>query len=451
MLHRKWIKFRQALLAFFLCLCLGLFPALELLASDLSHERGQPTEGQTEETSSSHETGGSQVPTKTTETVTEKETEASIPQAEKTTRSVSQSTGRESANPPASGDSFAGKKNFLKKFPYDTLTGFKLETYKEKPLTEIYADYADKIGAIYTGRKRTNKEPFYTLACSGFFISGDGYLLTTYGQIEDMFDGNGNLKRDLSVKLLTNFSKQLVDLSLYKIDPGSDLAIFKVDPVALGLRSVSFVELSTSYPIEIGEAIYGIGLSDFMAAEGGIFPGYIIEKGVTEVKESGYAVRRYKSSAIIPNNSSGSVIVNSAGQAIGISTVAELNTLSDRYSLILPADQIKFSLTSLFLDLDFNSYPSAGLTFMAEPDYRRIRSILSLPKGLYVTSVRADGPAYVADIRKDDVIIAVDGQPVESFADYYYSLTEKQPGSSLKIDLYRPGEAENYSKNLYLD
>lgn len=454
MLIHQHPKCKQVLLIFFLCLCLGILPALESLASGMSNQHEQPTAGQTEKANSNQETtsGTSAKETKKArEKASEKPSRAETRPSAKPSNPLVTKAKPESDYRPTSGDSFASKKKLLKHFSYDTLSGFALEIYKEKPLTEIYADYTDKIGAIYAGRRRANKDPFYSLACSGFFISGDGYLLTTYRQIQDIFDGKGQVRRDLSLKLFTKFSKKLVDLSLFKVDPSSDLVIFKVDPVSLGHRSVPFVELSTSYPIEIGEEVYGISLSDLMATEGGIFPGYITEKGVTEVKESGFATRYYKSSAIAPNNSSGSVVVNSAGQAIGISTVAELKTFSDRYSLILPADQIKFSLTYLFLDLDLTSYPSAGLTFMADPDYRRIRSILGLPQGLYVTGVRADGPAYVADIRQDDVILAVDGQPIENFFDYYHILADKQRGSLLKLNLYRPGEAETYNKNLYLD
>ncbi len=61
-------------------------------------------------------------------------------------------------------------------------------------------------------------------------------------------------------------------------------------------------------------------------------------------------------------------------------------------------------------------------------------------KGLGVGGVRKDGPAYNGGMEKGDVIVALDGKPVNDIYDYMNRLKKLEPGQTVPVDVIRNGE-----------
>jgi hypothetical protein len=61
-------------------------------------------------------------------------------------------------------------------------------------------------------------------------------------------------------------------------------------------------------------------------------------------------------------------------------------------------------------------------------------------KGLGVGGVRKDGPADKGGMQKGDVIVALDGKPVNDIYDYMNRLKKLQPGQTVPVDVMRDGE-----------
>ncbi len=473
----------QRTVLFCLCLCLMSFSILPVSASDAEEPSTLATGYETEPSQPENENSGLTSPDEMTAD-TEQDQEASDLNPENpndptegTTASSAvpgETVGSEQSEPTDRSDLVA-KFELLKSFPFESIVGFRWETYSEKPLSEIYKAYAGKVGAIYTSDSSPNQDPYYTMISNGFFISSDGYFLTTLRQIEDIFFPTYQMiSPRINVKLQINSELTLIPLDLIKVDQEADLVLFKADLASVGIDAVPFVEFAPEIDYSVGQANFGIGFSNILSGEGGLYPGFITEIGIEEVLESGYSMRHLKSSAIIPNSSSGSVIVNSAGQAIGISTVSELRSISDRYSVIYPASQIRSRFAYLFegenpagvtepvIDLppEAETFPAqtaegkhagAGLIFMSDADYLNIQELFKLPSGLYITEVFPNSPAYVTDIRKGDILLSMNNVPVNSIASYREMISHFEPGDSLLVELYRPNLGTLYTKTIYLD
>ena len=337
-------------------------------------------------------------------------------------------------------------------FPFQTVTGFSFKTFSEKPLLEIYTDFANKVGAIYSSTISPNSSPDYSMISNGFFISADGYFLTTYRHIREAFNQTTkNVKPDLSLKLLTNQSLQLLDLDLINVCEETDLVLFKADLASIGINEIPFVELAGNVEYNVGQPLIGIGFPEIFSREGSLYPGFLMEIGIAEVSEQNFSMQKLKSSAVIPNNLNGCLIVNSSGQAVGISSIDQNRSLNDRYTIVYPAEQIQLGLNRMFNSINQEPKTSLGLVFVSDYDYEKMRTTFGLPEGLYISKVLVNGQAYVSDIRKGDILTSLGGVPIASVEHYFEIIDNQAPGDSVRAVIYRPRLAESIEKTLYID
>lgn len=82
--------------------------------------------------------------------------------------------------------------------------------------------------------------------------------------------------------------------------------------------------------------------------------------------------------------------------------------------------------------------PVLGLT--CEEIAGLYRSYHELPNGLYISQVQHDSPAYKADIRAGDVLVAFNREPIAEEADFVQAVTELAPGDHLVLTVFRQEE-----------
>ncbi len=66
------------------------------------------------------------------------------------------------------------------------------------------------------------------------------------------------------------------------------------------------------------------------------------------------------------------------------------------------------------------------------------------PGGLAITWVAADGPAYAAGVREGDLLLTIDGQPLDDTLEAY-RLARGEPGSKLKLQVRHGGRDATYA------
>lgn len=153
----------------------------------------------------------------------------------------------------------------------------------------------------------------------------------------------------------------------------------------------------------------------------------------TIVTESGALDGLVQTDAAISSGNSGGPLVNALGQVVGINTAVargSATTAASNIGFAISAEEALPILESLrqqaggaprqegFLGVGLDDRTDGGL-------------------GALITDVRADTPADDAGIESGDIVIAIDGSPVEGVAGLIAAIRDLEPGDSTEITLRR--------------
>ena len=134
---------------------------------------------------------------------------------------------------------------------------------------------------------------------------------------------------------------------------------------------------------------------------------------------------------IAPGNSGGPVL-NARGQVIGL-VIARGN---DGAGLAVSSNTILAALPSLRegarLERPWIGIAGRSLT----PDLARERG-LAVRRGALIQDIVSESPAAAADLRPDDVIVAVEGNPLDSWEDLLGIVAEREPGQRVRLTIMR--------------
>ncbi|WP_246109293.1 DegQ family serine endoprotease [Reinekea thalattae] len=259
---------------------------------------------------------------------------------------------------------------------------------------------------------------------SGFIISSDGYVLTNNHVV--------NGADSVSVRMTNG---DVYDAEIIGTDPGSDIAVLKVD--AKGLPVVSFGD---SDALKVGEWVLAIGSPfDF---EYSVTAGIVSAKGRALGGSDRYVPFIQTDVAINPGNSGGPLF-NMDGEVVGINS--QIYTRSGGFmgvSFAIPiniamkvAKQLQETGTVQRGWLGVEMYPP----FNQDPALARSLG-LERAEGALVARVFPNSPAADAGLQADDVIIAIDGHKVRRYADVPPLIGAFSPGDKTAVTVIRDGK-----------
>lgn len=134
---------------------------------------------------------------------------------------------------------------------------------------------------------------------------------------------------------------------------------------------------------------------------------------------------------IAPGNSGGPVL-NARGQVVGLVIARG----SDGAGLAVSSGTILASLPALRegsrVERPWIGIAGRPLT----PELVRERG-LGVDSGALIQDIAPGSPAAASDLRPDDVIIALDGEPVTSWEDLLGAVAEREPGQRVRLTLMR--------------
>jgi S1-C subfamily serine protease len=269
---------------------------------------------------------------------------------------------------------------------------------------------------------------------SGFIIDGDGHVLTNYHVIADA--------RQVEVTL---HNRKKYRATVVGTDRSHDLAIIQIKAPDLAAMT-----LGDSRNLQVGQKVYAIGNPFGLA--GTLTSGIV--SSIRQVQEpDGVTIdEAIQTDAAINPGNSGGPLLNSHGEVIGINTmIASSVGQNAGIGFAIPINTAKAVLNDL-LTLGRVRRPALGVvTLPISPDIADELG-LAAGSGLLIVRVTPSGAAERAGLRGGteraylgnmpimvggDLIVAVDGQPVQDQRDLAQMMNNHRAGDTVKITVYR--------------
>jgi putative serine protease PepD len=274
---------------------------------------------------------------------------------------------------------------------------------------------------------------------SGFLIDEEGRILTNHHVIA----GDA---RQLQVTL-PGPGQRRYPAQILADDPANDLALIKITPRS----KLSFLRLGESDGLQVGQKVLAIG--NPFGLQGTLTTGIIssLDRTIEDEGDRRLEDMIQTDAAINPGNSGGPLL-DSAGNVIGINTAIYGPGGNIGIGFAIPINRAKVMLA--WYQAKGKPRPRVGVDIL--PVSGDLAEALDLPRegGLLLLQVQRGSPAEAAGLRGarrnvivgnyripagGDLIVAIDGKPVEGRDSLSNALSRKRPGDSLQMTVYREG------------
>ncbi|MGB8594954.1 MAG: Do family serine endopeptidase [Candidatus Sulfotelmatobacter sp.] len=262
---------------------------------------------------------------------------------------------------------------------------------------------------------------------SGVLISPDGYIVTNNHVIDGAVDIRVTLK-----------DRRILTAKLIGADPLTDLAVIKVDGTNL-----PNAPWGSSTALRPGQTVLAFGnpFGFRFTVTRGIVSGLNRPNPFSRNGRSpGSFIQT--DAAINPGNSGGP-LVDARGEVIGINTF--LVSSSDSFSgmgFAIPTQIVRPTVEALIRDGKVHhGYMGIGISDVTPENAKFFH--IDNNEGAIITQVEPDSPAAKAGLKVGDVITELDGQKVSDASQLQIEVGQKDPGSSIKLEVLRDGRNVN--------
>ena len=261
-------------------------------------------------------------------------------------------------------------------------------------------------------------------------MSADGFILTNAHVVE------GAKKTTISLSNGRSFKA-----SVLAFDELTDLAVLKADVSAADAKFLTLAPLGDSARLQSGDWVIAVGCPvglDFTVTLGIVSSPTrsAMEVGATHLKGS-----YIQTDAALNSGNSGGPLVNDCGEVVGINTMVRTNT--EAIGFAIPINRAKkiyeilktgkkpthayFGIEVMTITPDFASIHND------DPNAQRLAQI----HGALVTRVLPGSPAAAAGLRKNDIIVQVNGAPIQNSHDADIYLDVCKPAAVTKLRVAR--------------
>ena len=263
-------------------------------------------------------------------------------------------------------------------------------------------------------------------AGTGFIIDTDGFILTNHHVI----DGADRIMVGLTDG--RNLRAERIGS-----DPDTDIALIKVE----SLRPLPVAPLGDSDTLRVGDWVLAIG--NPLAYEHTVTVGVVSFIGRKLFDTS---LDRYiQTDAAINFGNSGGPLINTRGEVIGINAAVSLRAANIGFAV--PINQATAILSQL-RDSGRVSRGYVGVLLRdVDPDLQQSLGLRS-SDGALVQDVTPGSPGARAGIRPYDLIVAVDGKPIEENDALVALIAARRPGTTVTLQILRDSRALNVTVKL---
>lgn len=229
---------------------------------------------------------------------------------------------------------------------------------------------------------------------SGIIVDGKGFILTNNHVVDEA------QKLRITLKDGNVFNGVVVGT-----DEVTDLAVVRVD----SKEALSFARLGNSDQLKIGEIVIAIGNPFGLTGGPTVTAGIVSALNRSLQFESGALELIQTDAAINPGNSGGP-LVNTNGEVIGINTAKM--PYAQGIGFAVPVNTARVIVKDLMESGRITNRPWIGIATIKIT--RQLAQYYRLPTndGVLIAQVESQSPADYADLRKGDIVEAIDGKKI---------------------------------------
>lgn len=256
---------------------------------------------------------------------------------------------------------------------------------------------------------------------TGVVITSDGEIITNAHVVDGATE----------VRVRFAGDTEPVPARVLAVDIGNDLALLKVN--ATNLVAATFAKPGS---VRVGDQVVAIGYA--LALDGGpsVTTGIVSALKRTIFTESGALNSLIQTDAAISSGNSGGPLANMRGEVIGINTAVargDTNSAANNIGFAISVDETLAVLEQLREQAAGTSRAEGFLGVSLEP--RTDGGV-----GSIIATVQPGSPAEQAGINEGDIVLAVDGEPVNGQAGLVAAIRDRSPGDTISVELVRDGE-----------
>lgn len=276
---------------------------------------------------------------------------------------------------------------------------------------------------------------------SGFIFSEDGYIIT-----------NNHVIAGATEVVVVLPDKRRFEAEIIGTDVITDVAVIKIEE-----ENLPTIPLGDSDTLEIGDWVLAVGnpLNFNFTVTAGIVSakGRSLDLGLRDERGVSIAIQNFiQTDAVINRGNSGGPLVDLNGNVVGINTAIASNTgLYTGYGFAIPINLAR----TVALDLiEYGRVKRSWLGILFREIDATMAAARSLPNnppiGALVTDVTAGGSADEAGMRANDIILEIDGEPIENSGQLQTLVSTKKPGTTIEMLIYRGGTSRREGRKRML-
>ena len=256
---------------------------------------------------------------------------------------------------------------------------------------------------------------------------GSGVILTADGEIVTNAHVVGDAK---IVHVRLTGESEPREAAVIAADPLRDLALLRVE--TNGLTPATF---AAPDDVRLGDEVLAIGYALDLDGDPTVTLGIVSSLDRTLATETGSLKGLIQTDAAVSSGNSGGPLVDALGHVVGLTTLASSSGVgSTANGLGFAISTTEMLPTLARLRAEANGAPSPAGYLGVELERRTDGG-----SGALVTKVVAGSAAAEASIGVGDVVVAIDGQPIDGDAGLIATIRDLGPGDRITVSVVRDG------------
>ncbi len=227
------------------------------------------------------------------------------------------------------------------------------------------------------------------------------------------------------------------DAEIVGFDARTDIGVIRIEGTGFTLA-----EIGDSSKIEVGDYVYAIGNPGGVEFADSFTNGMVsaLDRPVSS-SSTGYTTECIQHTAAINPGNSGGALVNAFGQVIGINSMKIVDDEYEGMGFAVPSSVFVEIVNEIMKHGYVSNRPKLGITYVPASEYSTYGmfvAIKGLPSGsIVIYEIAADSALANTKAQAGDMIVAVNGKPLETPSFLSEFIEESDVGDRLTLSIVR--------------